>query len=183
MARGIQKKRIKMAIHPSIYLSVRLSLLDIRILFYSILSWQWHHIQNEKHKNRIVQNVCMYVFVHWFFANIWLVDIFFQFNAMDDCTAMMMMRGWIENKAKNENLIDSMFREREKKWSIFFSKNQNNDYDLWWKKSFFRFVSTKDIWELKVFLVLMFCFCLVILFFLFFPELTIQRGMEKNPSS
>lgn len=133
---GYRKKESKwLSIHPSIYLFDYLYWI---FEFYSILFCPDNDTISKTKNTKIGSSKCMYVFVHWFFANIWLVDIFFnsiQFNAMDDCTAMMMMRGWIENKAKNENLIDSMFREREREKMInFFSKNQNNDYDLWWKK-------------------------------------------------
>ena len=128
MTRGIQKKRIKMAIHPSIYLSVRLSLLDIRILFYSILSWQWHHIQNEKHKNRIVQ---MYVcFCSLIFRQYLIGRYFFQFNSIqcngwlhrnDDDKGM----NWKQSQKRKFNWFHvqrERERERERKWSIFFQK-------------------------------------------------------------
>lgn len=182
---GYRKKESKwLSIHPSIYLFDYLYWI---FEFYSILFCPDNDTISKTKNTKIGSSKCMYVFVHWFFANIWLVDIFFnsiQFNAMDDCTAMMMMRGWIENKAKNENLIDSMFRERERerKWSIFFQKikimimifgERNIAIFL------FCFVSTKDIWELRVFSGFNVLFLSGYSFF-FFSRIVNSKGMEEK---
>ena len=130
MTRGIQKKRIKMAIHPSIYLSVRLSLLDIRILFYSILSWQWHHISTidetkQKKNTKIGSSKCMYVFVYWFFANIWLVDIFFN---------SIQCNGWLHRNDDDEGMNWKQSQKRKFNW-FYVQRERKKMINFFFKKS------------------------------------------------